>query len=96
MFTYVIYLRFEHVKIINVCELSSCCTDVGGPGKGLLTDLLLGHRCNNQGINVTLVKRLEQIQNSELMADVRVKLLIPIETKYRDFLIMVNKFIREQ
>lgn len=69
---------------------------VGGPGKGLLTDLLLGHRCNNQGINVTLVKRLEQIQNSELMADVRVKLLIPIETKYRDFLIMVNKFIREQ
>ena len=69
---------------------------MGGPGKGLLTDLLLGHRCNNQGINVTLVKRLEQIQNSELMADVRVKLLIPIETKYRDFLIMVNKFIREQ
>ena len=67
---------------------------MGGPGEGRLTDLLLSHRCNNQRINVTLVKRLEQIQNSELVADVRVKLMNPIETKYRDLLIVVNKFIR--
>lgn len=77
------------MKIINVCELSICGTAAlicGRARLGRLTDLLLGHRCNNQGINVTLVKRLEQIQNVELMADVRVKLMIPIETKYRDFL----------
>ena len=80
-FLFIIYLGSKHVKIINVCELSICSTAAlicGRARLGRLTDLLLGHRCNNQGINVTLVKRLEQIQNVELMGDVRVKLMIPI------------------